>query len=132
MKKQKKIKKAYTYLTEDDIKKVNDMTTQDLFKEFMSQTRALRKIDKLKKEDSTIADLKKQIKEHRANFDPAVLAELAELKRQIKEIKIQMDEDIQEQLEGLKEKNRDYKEDKGYAKEKAALVQKVLDSRPTK
>lgn len=128
--KEKKDKKNYKYLSDVEVEETNKMSNAQLLKEYLVQNRALRQINKLKKEDPVISELKSKIKTHReTTVSDKTLAEVKKLKDRLKEIKEEIDVGIEEEKEALKEKNNDYKEDKGFAKEKLKLVQLLLDKR---
>lgn len=127
-KKQKKINNKY--MTVEEVESVKAMSNQELLKEFLVQNKALRIIKKKKKDDSEIKSLKEEIKKHReTSVSEKTLNELKKLKEQIKEIKTEIDKGIEDLLESLKEKNKDFREDMGYTKERLKLVQFLLDSR---
>lgn len=133
MAKQQKNKSNLKYMTPAEVEELNKQPTSELLKGYLTQQKALRDIAKRKSQDTDLKLLKEQIKKHREESpDNKTLEEMKKLKDRLREIKQEIDAEIPELLQELKDKNADYREDQGYPKEKAKIIQRIIDSRGEK
>lgn len=126
--KQKK-EKTYKFLTGDQIEALHKKSDEELLREHLSETKAIKSLARQKKEDPTLSQLKKEIKEHRDKNTPDRVKELRE---EIKEIKKEVDEEIPEIIEDKKALEKGYNENIAIHRERADAIQKIIDDRPGK
>ena len=117
-------------LSEKELSDLEKMSVDQLLKELLKQTKALKMIDKQRRDDVDLLQVKGKIKAHREkSLSTESGQKLTKLKEQIKVIKEEIDAKIPELLNQQKEINKNYREDKAFPKEKLKLINRLLDSK---
>ncbi len=126
----KKEKFPYKYLRPEQLEEIREMKTSDLLKEHVKEGKNMRAIKKMQKEDSTLIDLDKQIKEHRQDaLTDDLKKEIQTMKDRMKEIKAEIDEEILELLEDRKELKKGYRDQFKAHQERDEVILTVLEKR---
>ena len=122
--KMKKEKSQYKFLRPEQVTDLRGKTSEDLLKEFLSQLKHVQAIKKMRKEDGTLKDLKKLIKEHRENSQ-----ELKDAKEEVKRVREEIDSEIEEELEDKKALEGGYRDQMKEHQEMMHAIQQIVDRR---
>lgn len=123
----KKIKFPYKYLRPEQLEDLRRMKTDDLIKEHLSESRAVRNLEKQKKEDTTIQDLAASVKEHKESHD--LVSDVKKLQEEIKELRDQINSEIEEDIKDLAALRKGWTDTIKASKERAAVILKLLEDR---
>ena len=126
----KKEKFPYKYLRPEQLDELRDMKTGDLLKEHVKEGKNMRAIKKMQKEDSTLIDLDRQIKDHRLDsLTDELKKEIQGIKDRLKEIKEEIDSEIQEELADRKELKKGYRDQFKAHQERDEVILTILEKR---
>jgi hypothetical protein len=124
MAKPKKEKWPYKHIKPDTVAALRSKTDDLLLKDYLFENKAIKVISKSQKDDSTLTDLKKQVKKHR-DADTT----LQKKKDELKELRESIDEEISEIVEDKKALEGGYREQKAEHKELIKAIEGILESR---
>jgi hypothetical protein len=127
MARKKKEKFPYKFLRPDQLEELQRMTTDDLIKEHLRENKKLKALKRQKKDDHQIADLKKQIDDHRSSHEDQ--AQVKELQEEIKELKKSIDLEIADILSDKKDLTKGWNDSIKAHQERADVIFKLIDDR---
>ena len=122
--KPKKDKFPYKFIRPDQLDELKRKTDENLLKDHLFESRAILIVNKQKKDDATLKDLKDQVKKHRDADE-----DLKKAKEQVKQAREACDEEIKETIEDKKALESGYREQAGTHKELVKAIQIILEDR---
>lgn len=127
MARKKKKKFPYKYLRPEQLEELNSQSNDELLLESHKQQKEVSAYEKLKKDDTTLSDLKKQISEHKKNHDNR--KRLTELANEKKELEDEIKSEIEDVILDKKELEGGHNDNIKASKERLKAITKILSDR---
>jgi hypothetical protein len=122
--KSKKEKFPYKIIRPEHVDELRTKSTDELLKEYLAQNKKIQIVNKQKKDDSKLKEIKDRIKEHRGNS-----TELQEAKESLSELRETVDEEIRDDLEDKKALEGGYRDEIRGFKETIHAIQSIIEKR---